>query len=161
MDTSDQSTPVKPTWPARISASWQAVKTKVTTWWTVVDKKAFKEAALIVLLVWAVAVSLWVSLQPDAEVQPVSDVATSTSLQDQLETLRLRVELLEALASASDATPSSVAIAPSVATRRSTRPAAGIPPEPSTLSPPPPDPITRQSIDQFRASLRTAQPTQE
>ena len=100
MDISDQSTPAQPTWLARIGVAWQAVKTKAATWWAMVDKKALKEAALIVLLVCALAVSLWFWLRPVAEVQPVSDVAMSTSLQDQINALRLRVIALEARADA-------------------------------------------------------------
>ena len=161
MDISDQSTPTQPTWLARIGAAWQAVKTKAATWWAMVDKKALKEAALIVLLVCALAVPLWFWLRPAAEVRPVSDVATSTGLQDQLETLRLRVDVLEAQSSASDTTTPAIASAPPAAKRRSAKPATGTSPDPSKLPPTPPAPITRQSIDQFRASLRTAQPTQE
>jgi hypothetical protein len=161
MDTSDQATPTKPTWRARIGTAWHAVKTKAADWWAVADKKALKEAALIVLLVCVLAVPLWFWLQPAADVQPVSDVAPSSGLQDQLETLRLRVDVLEAKAFASDTSPPAIDSAPPAAKRRSAKSATGTSPEPSTPLPTPPAPITRQSIDQFRASLRTSQPDQE
>lgn len=164
MDISDQSKPAKPTWRARIGAAWQVVKTKAATWWAMVDKKALKEAALIVLLVCALAVPLWFWLRPVAEVQPVSVVATSTGLQDQIDALRLRVIVLEARA---DALPKTAA-APRASVPRAgaSTPTA---PDPDQFadtselveSPTPPAPITRQSVDQFRASLRTPQPVQE
>ena len=133
MDISDQSTPAKPTWRARIDAAWQTVKTKAATWWAVVDKKAIKEAALIVLLVCALAVPLWFWLRPVAEVQPVSDVVTSTGLQDQLETLRLRVIVLEARA---DALPKP-AVAPRASAPRTSvaRTGAENPAAPTELQP--------------------------
>lgn len=126
MDISDQSTPAQPTWLARIGAAWQAVKTKAATWWAMVDKKALKEAALIVLLVCALAVPLWFWLRPAAEVQPVSGVATSTALQDQIDALRLRVIVLEARA---DALPKP-AVAPRASVQRTSavRAAAENPP---------------------------------
>lgn len=164
MDISDQSTPAKPTWLARIDAAWQTVKTKAATWWAVVDKKALKEAALIVLLVCALAVPLWFWLRPVAEVQPVSDVAMSTSLQDQIDALRLRVIVLEARSDA----PQNPARAPRAAAPRvgASSPAAHTADQFAGASklvepPTPPAPITRQSVDQFRASLRTPQPVQE
>lgn len=164
MDISDQSTPAKPTWRAHIDAAWQTVKTKAATWWAVVDKKAIKEAALIVLLVCALAVPLWFWLRPVAEVQPVSGVATSTGLQDQIDALRLRVIVLEARAdSAPKPAPAPRATAPRAG---ASTPAAPDPDQFADSSelvepPTPPAPITRQSVDQFRASLRTPQPVQE
>ncbi len=164
MDASDQSTPAKPNWRSRIGSAWLAVKTKAATWWAMVDKKALKEAALIVLLVCALAVPLWFWLRPAAEVQPVSDVATSNALQDQIDALRLRVIVLEARADAAQRPASAPrATAPRVGAQSPAAPTADQFAGTSKVVEPvtPPAPITRQSIDQFRASLRTAQPTQE
>jgi hypothetical protein len=161
----DQATPEKPSWRARLGAAWQAVKTKAATWWAFTGPKG-----LIPLLPAAVGGGLlgWVLCQvvqsPAPGATPPLSVEAPPGLQDQIDALRLRVIVLEARA---DAPPKPVA-AP-----RATAPRAGastpVAPGPDQFAdtselvepPTPRAPITRQSVDQFRASLRTPQPVQE
>lgn len=164
MDISDQSTPARPTWRARIDAAWQAVKTALHKVWAWLKAEpSVILAAVLVLVVLVLAMT-----GPGGDHQPTDTpapaVETSPGLQDQLNALRLRVIVLEARA---DAPPKPAA------TPRASVPRAGAStptaPDPDQFAdtselvepPTPPAPITRQSVDQFRASLRTPQPVQE
>lgn len=161
----DQPTPEKPSWRERLGAAWHAVKTKAVTWWAFTGPKG-----LIPLLPAAVGGGLlgWVLCQvvqpPAPETTPPLPVETSPGLQDQLNALRLRVSVLEARADA----PPKPAVAPRASVPRAgaSTPAAPDPDQFADTSelvepPTPPAPITRQSVDQFRASMRTPQPVQE
>lgn len=161
----DQPTPEKPSWRVRLGAAWQAVKTKAATWWAFTGP-----TGLIPLLPAAVSGGLlgWVLCQvvqsPAPSATPPLPVEHSPALQDQIDALRLRVIVLEARAdSASKSAPAPRATAPRAG---ASTPAAPDPDQFADSSelvepPTPPAPITRQSVDQFRASLRTPQPVQE
>lgn len=164
----DQSTPEKPSWRVRLGAAWQAVKTKAATWWAFTGP-----TGLIPLLPAAVGGGLlgWVLCQvvqsPAPETTPPLPVEAAPGLQYQIDALRLRVIVLEAAAAAAAPTPAP-ARQRAPAARQTPLQALQAPTEDQfadaskLVEPPtPPAPITRQSIDQFRASLRTAQPTQE
>ena len=168
MDISDQSTPTKPTWRARISSAWKTLRTNAAEWWTETGRGATSVSAAIVVFFLAVVLVGraidWNAERRQAPAVAAPAVEASPGLQDQVDALRLRVIVLEARA---DAQPKSAA-APRASVPRAgaSTPAAPDPDQFADTSelvepPTPPAPITRQSIDQFRASLRTPQPVQE
>lgn len=164
MDEQPQPTTDKPSLRARIGAAWQAVKTALHKVWAWLKAEpSVILAAVLVLVVLVLAMT-----GPGGDHQPTDTpapaVEAAPGLQDQINALRLRVIVLEARA---DALPK-----PAVAPRASApRAGASTPAAPDSdqfahtselVEPPtPPAPITRQSVDQFRASLRTPQPVQE
>lgn len=164
MDISDQSTPARPTWRARIDAAWQTAKTALLKAWA-----WLKEGPSVILAAALVLVVLVLAMTgPGGDHQPAHTpapaVEAAPGLQDQIDALRLRVAVLEAQADAL----SRRATAPRASTPRAgaSTPAAPDPDQFADTSelvepPTPPAPITRQSVDQFRASLRTPQPIQE
>lgn len=163
MDEQPQPTTDKPSLRARIGAAWQALRTNAADWWTETGRDAAAVSATIVLFFICVAVA-GLAIDWKAEQRQARAVVATPGLQDQIDALRLRVIVLEARA---DALPK-----PAAAPRASVpRAGASTPtaPDPDQFAdsselvepPTPPAPITRQSVDQFRASLRTPQPVQE
>lgn len=158
-------------WAALVSA-WGTARTRVAAWRATDSGRRAVKTLLLVILGAVLALGLLLrtpgpkrpaSDSVPAGGQPVAQPATAP-LQAQIDALRLRVIVLETRA---DAPPK-----PSAAPRASTPRAGNSTPAAPTAdqfadtsklveSPTPPAPITRQSIDQFRASLRTPQPVQE
>lgn len=100
MDISDQSTPARPTWRARIDAAWQAVKTALHKVWAWLKAEpSVILAAVLVLVVLVLAMT-----GPGGDHQPTDTpapaVEAAPGLQDQIDALRLRVIVLEARADA-------------------------------------------------------------
>ena len=161
----DQATPEKPTWRARLGAAWQAVKTKAAAWGDFTGPKDLITLLPAALVGGVLGWTLYkLAPLPAAEPRTTPAVETAPGLQDQINALRLRVIVLEARA---DALPKP-AVAPRASAPRAgaSTPAAPDPDQFADTSelvepPIPPAPITRQSVDQFRASLRTPQPVQE
>jgi len=112
-------------------------------------------------LVFVLLVAFWPA--PKKAAQPSTPVAAQQA--NPLAPLVARIEALEEQVADLQQPPA----APGLTTRRApavAAPAPAAPPEhpPQAAPPPPPPPappITRQSIDQFRASLRTSHPHQE
>lgn len=110
MDISDQSTPAKPTWRARISSAWKTLRTNAAEWWTETGRGATSVSAAIVVFFLAVVLVGraidWNAERRQAPAVAAPAVEASPGLQDQVDALRLRVIVLEARA---DAQPKSAA----------------------------------------------------
>jgi hypothetical protein len=157
-------------WIARawacLGTAWSRAEIAVFYWWHTGNRCAAKALASITLLIVLTCLTLAYLLRAPGSAPAVMTAAPtparSNPLQDQIDSLRLRVIALENPAGA----PESADPQPARprAPRAALRPAAGVAAAPPAVPAPttvPPDPITRQSIDQFRASLRTSQPVQE
>lgn len=126
--------------------------------------KPRRRRLMVLILLAAVAALGFLLRTPGPVSQPAPVVHVQPGLQDQVDALRLRVVVLEALA---DAPPRPAAAPRATAPRAgASTPAAPAPDQLAETSkfvepPTPPAPITRQYIDQFRASLRTPQSVQE
>lgn len=164
MDEQPQTTADKPSLRARIGATWQAVKTALNkVWaWLKAEPSVILAAVLVLVVIVLAMTGPGGDHQPNAT--PAPAVETAPALQDQINALRLRVIVLEARA---DAPPMPAATPRASAPRAgASTPAAPDPDQFADTSklvepPTPPAPITRQSVDQFRASLRAPQPVQE
>lgn len=138
MDISDQSTPARPTWRARIDAAWQAVKTALhKVWaWLKAEPSVILAAVLVLVVLVLAMTGRDGDHQPNAA--PALAIETSPGLQDQIDALQLRVIVLEARA---DAQPKSVA-APRASVPRTSaaraaaeNPSALTEPQPATAPP--------------------------
>lgn len=97
----DQATPEKPSWRARISGQWRALKTEVAAWLAFTGPKGLiplLSAALVGGLLGWTLYKLAPSPAPEPRTTPA--VETAPGLQDQIDALRLRVIVLEARADA-------------------------------------------------------------
>lgn len=125
MDISDQSTPAKPTWRARISSAWKTLRTNAAEWWTETGRGATSVSAAIVVFFLAVVLVGraidWNAERRQAPAVAAPAVEAAPGLQDQIDALRLRVIVLEARA---DALPKSAAAPRASAPRTSAARAA-------------------------------------